>query len=144
MRQELRELMRQQLVIIRPGQVTASDELFREAVVEMTYPKDSCSEVDGLRRACILKLFNGRWSKHDVVEHEENGCCTSPENTLLLMQTHGVDALWPRALGMIDRKGWTGMEEVSRQTTLPINCHGLLASSTLALLPAALCSQGCL
>ena len=83
------------------------------------------------RRTTVEVLFNGAWSKHGVVQHVCRGCCSSREMTLLTMQTLGIDSLWPKELALVDRKGFTGLREVTAQLVLLASVNGILQLAIL-------------
>lgn len=128
---QMRTIVAEQLVIVEPGAVNSGDDAHRDRILDITHPLEGSTAIDTERRRTVELLFNGSWSVTGQVQHICNGCCSSVEATLVAMQFHDIDALWPRVLVVTDRKGWNGMESASCQAVLAASVHGLLPQAII-------------
>ena len=95
----------------------------RKQIYDMMFDPDHLPDV--LHRSVAEQLFNGDIERTDRVEHWENGCCSSPAETLHLMQTHGVAALYGCKTVPLSRKSWMGGRKAFRNVGRSIHVHAL-------------------
>lgn len=87
------------------------------------------SKTEQLRIKIISMLFNGRWDRTDVVEHDCAGpeCCASQAECLQKMLTIGVAALAAVGPPKFPRHRWTGIMASLAWPLLMDSTHGLLS-----------------
>ena len=105
-RREIRQLIREQLVVIRSGSCTAEADRYRDMVYDMVLPTDSAH--NRYRKAIVSGLFNGDIRVRGRIEHVERGCCRSLRQTCSAMCNEGLQAIWPSCVILLNRQSWTG------------------------------------
>jgi len=118
-------ILQKERFCINYGKVSAAANQHRQRTMDLWFHgKNSAADIR--RRALIERLYNGDVARLDIVEHVEDGCCTSPEETLRLMLSEGTDAMVPD-LGFrtLDRQNFTDATGSVQAIGLPGGIHGL-------------------
>ena len=135
---EIRHILRTQMCIIHDGQRTAQQADHAEAAWRAYLDTDKVD--DAKRYEALNFLFNGDL-QNVRIEHFERGCCRSPRHTLLMMQTTGVATLLPRAISVIQRQDWTGMETGVKDVGLASSVHNILPQALLRIFKSKIVAQ---
>ena len=103
----------------------------RAAFYDLFFDKNTPIDVWG-RRICEA-LFNG--DLDGPLMHHEVGCCSDFEETLHLMQTYGMQALFGRRLKPMSRKSWIGAKQSMKDLKMS-KVHNLFSLALLRAMPA--------
>ena len=88
---------------------------------------------DARRRSILESLFNGDWQRLDEVQYYDHGQVRGGRIGILrAMYIHGVRALLPRVLRVLQRSNWTGTSMAMNDMGIPAVIHGLLPAAYLA------------
>ena len=128
LKSEMRRIACEQLEIVIGGVRSLAAQRFTEDLFNMCLPP---SPENSRRRTLLTGIFNADLRVRGRITHIERGCCASPQHTLHLLCTAGVDALLPHGLPLYQKVHWTGIYATSSSLCLGANCHGMLLSALL-------------
>ena len=100
-------------------------------MLDLFVPQDSPG--DAHRRSILGNLFNGDWRVLDEVQYYDRGQIRGGRQGIIrAMLVHGMRALLPRALRVLQRSNWTGTSMAMNDMGLPTVVHGLLPDAYTA------------
>ena len=131
MKDEARDLIAEQLVVIPggPGACSSEANRYRRRVYDACFSQRT--KTCRYNKSIISSLFNRDIRKRGVVEHVCTGCCKSYHHTLYLMQTLGIKALYGERVKTYSRSNWTNAGKTFAAITGPSAILGLFECSFL-------------
>ena len=125
LRREARRVIKEQLVIFHGTRPSVDADLHRQQVFATFCGGDTPSV--RYRRSIMQSLFNGDVRRGDRIEHHCRGCCSSPKETLKLLCTVGIQAMFPKlCFPVLQRNNWTGSDVAVDSFALPTFLHSIL------------------
>ena len=114
-RKQARCLIVERFCIVRPEDVPTEAHVHRNKVYNLFFAGASTPQ-DLWRKSIVTQLFNGDIRCGRTVQHVETGCCKSASETLDLMLSAGVAALFPPQK-LLMRQNWTGPNVITTTST---------------------------
>ena len=129
LRKAMRRLFKQRLKVMIGGPPVSAIR-YREDMMNTCL--SSPAPADEWRRSVIVRLFNGDWRVRGEVQHYDQGQVAGGRSGILrAFYVHGIRALLPRVLSVLQRKNWTGTGACIDDIGLPSAVHGLLGDAFL-------------
>ena len=130
LRAGVRKLLKEK-VRIYTGYPPAEAATFRNDMLNL-FLTPGCP-ADAHRRTVIENLFNGDWRITDEIQYYDHGqIAGGPAAVMRAFYTHGVRALFPRVLRVLQRSNWCGTAQAMDDMGLPTVIHGVLPAAYLA------------